>query len=132
MFTEPVAHKLRIGFVRVFLLRRVPNDKRTGLFILGRNERPRKRVVEAEVSRPLPRNSDSAGDTLVVCLDDCLDAADVFGPGRNNSGFAAWFGFALCESVRQRQNEGTLNDSEGRDFHAYPPAGNFQYAIITA
>ena len=91
MFTEPIAHKLRIGFVRVFLLRRVPDDKRTRLLILGRHERPRERVIQAEVSRPLSRNSNSAGDTLVVCLDNCLDAADVFGPGSNNSGFDVWF-----------------------------------------
>jgi hypothetical protein len=31
MFTEPIVHKLRIGFVRVFLLRRVPDDKRARL-----------------------------------------------------------------------------------------------------
>jgi hypothetical protein len=69
MFTEPIAHKLCIGFVRVFLLCRMPDDKRTRLLILGRHERPRERVVQAEVSRPLSRNSDSAGDALVVRLD---------------------------------------------------------------
>ncbi len=44
-------------------------------------------------------------DTLVVCLDDCLDAADVFGPGSNNSDFNVWFRFVLCDGVRQGQNE---------------------------
>jgi hypothetical protein len=51
MFTEPIAHKLRIGFVRVFLLCRMPDDKRTRLLILGGHERPRERVVQAEAVR---------------------------------------------------------------------------------
>jgi len=99
MFTEPIAHKLRVGFVRVFLLRRVPDDKRTCLLILGRHERPCERVVKTEVSRPLSRDPDSTGDALVVCLYDCLYAADIFGPGSNNSDCDVRFGIVLCEGV---------------------------------
>jgi hypothetical protein len=127
VFTEPTPHKLRISLVRVFLLRGVPDDKFTRLLILGRHERPRERVVQAEVSRPLSRDPYSAGDALVVRLYDRLDAADIFGPGRNNSDRDVGFRFLLRRSVRHQENKRTQKDSKCADFHLFPPEGKFRY-----
>ena len=132
MFTEPTPHKLRISLVRVFLLRGVPDDKLTRLLILGRHERPRERVVQAEVSRLLSRNSDSAGDARVVRPYNRLKAAYIFWPCSNSRDLDVCFRFVLYNRSRQRQYKYRKNDSEGRDFHEIAPEGNFRYDRIAA
>ena len=98
---ETHPYEVGVGFVRIFLLRRVPYDERARLFILRRHERAGIWVVQAEVPRPLSRNSDSSGDALIIRLYNCLDATDIFGPGRYGRDLNVWLRFVLSSGGRQ-------------------------------